>query len=120
MLRAAIDHDIARGDEGRRCAPCFLKQHGRILATMPRAIVRLCAVLARRLREFRTISPEARTVVRDECIVSLSGFPKDVPLSPKPNYPSDLTNRPQTPKPPEQYFELSGQIRTFAKERHWL
>ena len=32
---------------------------------------------------------------------------------------STINNRPQTPKPPEQYFELSRQIRTFAKERHW-
>ncbi len=29
-------------------------------------------------------------------------------------------NRPQTPKPPEQYFQLSRQLWAFAKAKHWL
>jgi hypothetical protein len=33
---------------------------------------------------------------------------------------STLNNQPQTPKPPEQYFELSRQLRAFAKAKHWL
>src|ERR1700687_3018498 len=31
-----------------------------------------------------------------------------------------IDNQAQTPKPPEQYFELSRQLRAFAKARHWL
>jgi hypothetical protein len=33
---------------------------------------------------------------------------------------STVNNQPQTPKPPEQYFELSRQLRAFAKAQHWL
>jgi hypothetical protein len=29
-------------------------------------------------------------------------------------------NVPETPKPPEQYFQLSRQLRAFAKAQHWL
>jgi hypothetical protein len=174
-------------------------------------------------------SPDTRRVARDECIASLSGFPKDASLPPKPPYPIDMAgvtleyfasgcygkcpaftltiskdvahfeghafvrakgkrtsklsqqqfetflhawydgnfyamrdnycdvrcpdgtviivtdipessitlitptstkrvyecfstvdNRPQTPKPPEQYFELSRHLRAFAKAQHWL
>ena len=31
-----------------------------------------------------------------------------------------VNNHPQTPKPPEQYFQLSRQLWAFAKDRHWL
>jgi hypothetical protein len=31
-----------------------------------------------------------------------------------------VDNKPETPKPPEHYFELSRQLRTFAKVHHWL
>jgi hypothetical protein len=174
-------------------------------------------------------SPDGRRDAREECIASLSGFPKDVPLPPKPPFPTDLTgvtlvyfasgclgecpaftltiskdiarfdgqafvrakgkrtaklnqqqfetflhawydgnfyamresycdikcpdgtmivvtdipessitlitptytkrvyecfttvdNKPETPKPPEQYFELSRQLRAFAKAQLWL
>jgi hypothetical protein len=174
-------------------------------------------------------SPEVRRIAQDECIASLSGFPKDVPLPSKPLYPVDLTgitleyfasgclgecpaftltiskdiarfdgqafvrakgkrtaklsqqqfetflrawydgnfyamrenycdikcpdgtmivvtdipessitlttptyakrvfecfttvdNKPETPKPPERYFELSHQLQAFAKVHHWL
>jgi Domain of unknown function (DUF6438) len=33
---------------------------------------------------------------------------------------STMNSKPQTPKPPEQYFELSRQLWEFAKARHWL
>jgi hypothetical protein len=33
---------------------------------------------------------------------------------------SSVNNQPQTPKPPEQYFELSRQMWAFAKAHHWL
>jgi hypothetical protein len=33
---------------------------------------------------------------------------------------SAVSNQPQTPKPPEQYFQLSRQLCAFAKARHWL
>ena len=33
---------------------------------------------------------------------------------------STLNGQPQTPKPPEQYFQLSRQLRAFAKAQHWL
>jgi Domain of unknown function (DUF6438) len=31
-----------------------------------------------------------------------------------------VNNQPETPKPPEPYFELSRQLRAFAKMQHWL
>ena len=31
-----------------------------------------------------------------------------------------IDNVPETPKPPEQYFQLSRQLRAFAKAQHWL
>ena len=33
---------------------------------------------------------------------------------------STVNNQPQTPKPPEQYFQLSHQLWVFAKAQHWL
>jgi hypothetical protein len=43
------------------------------------------------LASFGPQVPEAHRDVRDACIASLSGFPKDVPASPKPLYPTDAT-----------------------------
>lgn len=31
-----------------------------------------------------------------------------------------VDHRPETPKPPDQYFELSRQLLAFAKAKHWL
>lgn len=31
-----------------------------------------------------------------------------------------INNQPETPKPPEQYFELSRQLRALAKAKRWL
>jgi hypothetical protein len=36
-------------------------------------------------------SPDTRRIARDECIASLSGFPKDASLPSKPPYPIDMT-----------------------------
>ena len=36
-------------------------------------------------------APETRQDKRDECVALLSGFPKDVPAPPKPEYPTDTT-----------------------------
>jgi len=33
---------------------------------------------------------------------------------------STVNGQPQTPKPPEQYFQLSRQLWAFAKAKHWL
>jgi hypothetical protein len=33
---------------------------------------------------------------------------------------STVDNHPETPKPPEHYFELSRQLRAFAKVQRWL
>ena len=33
---------------------------------------------------------------------------------------SAIDGRPQTPKPPDQYFQLSRQLYAFAKAQHWL
>jgi hypothetical protein len=33
---------------------------------------------------------------------------------------STVNGQPQTPKPPEQYFQLSRQMWAFAKAHHWL
>ena len=33
---------------------------------------------------------------------------------------STVDNRPQTPKPPDAYFDLSRQMRAFAEAQHWL
>ncbi len=33
---------------------------------------------------------------------------------------STVNGQPQTPKPPEQYFQLSRQLWAFAKAQHWL
>jgi hypothetical protein len=33
---------------------------------------------------------------------------------------SRVNGQPQTPKPPEQYFQLSRQLWAFAKAQHWL
>ena len=33
---------------------------------------------------------------------------------------STVNGQPQTPKPPEQYFQLSRQLCAFAKAQHWL
>jgi Domain of unknown function (DUF6438) len=33
---------------------------------------------------------------------------------------STVSNQPQTPRPPEQYFELSRQLLSFVKSQHWL
>lgn len=33
---------------------------------------------------------------------------------------STVNNQPRTPKPPEQYFQLSHQLWAFAKAQHWL
>ena len=38
-----------------------------------------------------TQSPVAHRDARDACVASLSGFPKDTSLHPKPQYPTDLT-----------------------------
>jgi uncharacterized protein DUF6438 len=191
--------------------------------------VTLGAVALIVLANFGQSSPEVRRIARDDCIASLSGFPKDAPLPPKPPYPieptgatleyfasgcygkcpaftlaiskdiarfeghafvrakgkrttklsqqqfetflhawydgnfyamrdnycdvrcpdgtviivtdipessitlttptftkrvyecfSTVNSQPQTPKPPEQYFELSRQLWAFAKAQHWL
>ncbi len=31
-----------------------------------------------------------------------------------------VNKQPETPKPPEQYFQLSRQLWAFAKSKHWL
>lgn len=49
----------------------------------------LAAVSLILLTSFGQQSPAPRRQARDECIASLSGFPKDAILSPKPPYPSD-------------------------------
>ena len=33
---------------------------------------------------------------------------------------STINGQPETPKPPEQYFQLSRQLLAFAKTQHWL
>jgi len=33
---------------------------------------------------------------------------------------SNVNGQPETPKPPEQYFQLSRQLWEFAKAQHWL
>jgi hypothetical protein len=43
------------------------------------------------LANFGQQSPEARRDARDECVASLSGFPNDAPLPPKPPYPTEPT-----------------------------
>ena len=37
-------------------------------------------------------SPASHQDSRDDCVASLSGFPRDAPLAPKPQYPTDMTD----------------------------
>ena len=88
MLHAAIDHDIARGYEG----PVLFEATGRILVRIPRALVRLCAVLLVAFASFGQSVQKHAQLYEMSASFHFQGFPEDVPLSPKPNYPSDLTD----------------------------
>ena len=65
---------------------------GRILVTIPRAIVRLCAVLLVAFASFGQSVQKHAQLYEMSASFHFQGFPEDVPLSPKPNYPSDLTD----------------------------
>ncbi len=64
---------------------------------------------------------------RDGTVVTISDIPKSsikiaTPVFTKKVFEcfATIDNRPGTPKPPEQYFELARQIRELAEAQNWL
>ena len=64
---------------------------------------------------------------RDGTVVTISDIPKSsvkmtTPVFTKKVFDcfTTIDNRPETPKPPQRYFELSRQLKELARAHHWL